>query len=37
MKVLCVPELCARSVHTRGTCYGGACCLQMTVLFIPRP
>ncbi|ERT67051.1 hypothetical protein HMPREF0742_00651 [Rothia aeria F0184] len=21
MKVLCVPELCARSVHTRGTCH----------------
>ena len=21
MKVLCVPELCARNVHTRGTCH----------------
>lgn len=33
MKVLCVPELCARNVHTRGTCHewrtasGCRCCL----------
>ena len=33
MKVLCVPELYARNVHTRGTCYewrtasGCRCCL----------